>query len=220
MQNNKEIKIIGVTGGTGTGKSTVAEILKEFGGYVIDADAISKENMKKGSDAYNETVGYFGDSILSGNGEIDRKRLADIIFNDDSKRLMLNKITHKFVTKEIYKRIAEYREKASQDNCDDLRFIVLDVPIPVEEGFLDVANTIWSVVANNDIRIDRIIKRSGISEAEAVSRISSQMTNSEYESIADVVIVNEYDRDFLRQYVAEELINLFGVDIKSDEKKI
>ena len=176
--------------------------------------------MKKGSDAYNETVGYFGDSILSGNGEIDRKRLADIIFNDDSKRLMLNKITHKFVTKEIYKRIAEYREKASQDNCDDLRFIVLDVPIPVEEGFLDVANTIWSVVANNDIRIDRIIKRSGISEAEAVSRISSQMTNSEYESIADVVIVNEYDRDFLRQYVAEELINLFGVDIKSDEKKI
>ncbi len=192
------MKILGVTGGTASGKSEVCRILEEEGGKIIDADLISKQLQRKGQNAYNEIVGYFGIRILNEDGELNRKAIAEIVFKDRNELIKLNAMVHKYVSYEIKRLVNEYRK------CD-YEFVVLDVPIPVEEGFFDTADCIWTVVANQDLRIQRLKKRMGITEREAVTRIQSQMSNSEYESIADVVIVNEGDVEELKKHVLFEL---------------
>lgn len=192
------MRILGVTGGTASGKSSVCEILKKHGGKIIDADRIARDLQKKGGVAYTEVVEYFGSDILLGNGELDRKKIADIVFADKKELLMLNRIVHKHVSKEIKRLVEEYRKT-------DCSFVVLDVPIPVEDGFFDTAETIWAVVANVDVRIERLMARMGIEENEALKRINSQMSSREYEDIADVVIANEGSYEELEKLVVFEL---------------
>lgn len=195
------MKILGVTGGSGTGKTSVCTILKEEGGKIIDADKITRKLQRKGEAAYNEIVDYFTEDILLPDGELDRKKLGNIVFADRAKLNKLNAIVHKHVTKEIKRRV----EKYSNDDTGRYRFIVLDVPIPIEEGFFDTVNYVWAVVANDDLRISRIMERMNISEQEAITRISSQMSNREYEEIADCTIVNEEDFFRLKSLVQYEL---------------
>lgn len=193
------MRVLGVTGGTGTGKTVVCRILKEQGGKVIDADKITRRLQEKGQPAYNEIRNYFGDEILTEEGELDRRKLGRIVFENRDKLAVLNKIVHTKVSEEIKKRIAAYKEQG------DIPFAVLDVPIPVEEGFFDTADCIWAVVANDDIRVSRLMRRMNISEEEAETRISAQMSNREYEDIADVTIPNESDIGELKKLVLFEL---------------
>ena len=206
-----DIKVIGVTGGIGSGKSSVCKIMEEFGGRVIDADEISKRLMKKGECAYNDVTSHFGTGFWKEDGEIDRKKLAETVFNDKVQLSKLSLLVHKHVSQEIKELVEQYKEDFSKETDDGLKFIVLDVPIPVEEGFFDTANAIWTVTANNDVRVQRITERSGLSENEAETRINAQMSNREYESIADVVIINEGDVDELRTSLAK-IINYFNID--------
>lgn len=195
------MKILGVTGGTGTGKSSVCMILKEEGGKIIDADKITRKLQKKGGAAYDEIVEFFTQDILLDDGEIDRKKLGAIVFSDGEKLRKLNKIVHKHVAREIKRRV----EKYSMDDSGKYRFLVLDVPIPIEEGFFDTVDYVWAVVANDDIRISRLMERMEITEEEATRRIASQMSNREYEELADCTIVNEEDIFRLRSLVQYEL---------------
>ncbi len=192
------MRILGVTGGTGSGKSIVCQILKQQGAVIIDADEITKELQKKGSIVYDEMIRFFGENFLKADGELDRKKIADLVFKDKEKLLKLNHIVHKHVAVEIKKRVAELKEKG----CG---FVVLDVPIPVEEGFFDTAECIWTVVANVDTRVERLMKRMNISEEEALTRINAQLSNREYEEIADVVIENEGSYEDLENLVLFEL---------------
>ena len=217
MQNRlreEDVKVIGLTGGTGSGKSSAAKIMEEFGARVVDADKISKELMEKNGDAYKQVVKYFGDGILKPDGEIDRAALGKIVFENKDKLALWSKITHSLVGEEIRKRVEELKKEIAAEPLakGELKFIVLDVPIPVEEGFFDLSNSVWSVIANDDIRIERIVKRCGITEEEAEKRVNSQMSNREYMEIADVVIENEKDLESLRKYIAGELINYFDID--------
>lgn len=193
------MRILGVTGGTGSGKTVVCRILKEHGGKIIDADKITRKLQEPGQIVYEEIKEHFGNEVILPDGNIDRKKLGNIIFSDKTKRGILNSIVHTRVSQEIKKRIAKYEE------AGDAEFAVLDVPIPVEEGFFDTADCIWAVIANNDIRIARIMKRMGITEREAESRVAAQMSNREYEDIADVTILNEGDINELKKLVLFEL---------------
>lgn len=195
------MKILGVTGGTGTGKSSVCMILKEEGGKIIDADKITRKLQKKGGAAYDEIVEFFTQDILLDDGEIDRKKLGAIVFSDGEKLRKLNQIVHKHVTREIKRRV----EKYSMEDSGKYRFLVLDVPIPIEEGFFDTVDYVWAVVANDDLRISRLMERMEITEEEAARRIASQMSNREYEELADCTIVNEEDIFRLRSLVQYEL---------------
>lgn len=195
------MKILGVTGGTGTGKSSVCMILKEEGGKIIDADKITRKLQKKGGAAYDEIVEYFTQDILLEDGELDRKKLGAIVFSDGEKLRKLNQIVHKHVTREIKRRV----EKYSMEDSGKYRFLVLDVPIPIEEGFFDTVDYVWAVVANDDLRISRLMERMEITEEEAARRIASQMSNREYEELADCTIVNEEDIFRLRSLVQYEL---------------
>ena len=192
------MKVIGVTGGTGSGKSTVSKILAENGAVVLDADKISKELQRPGTKTFKKIVKAFGDDVVSENGELNRKKLAEIIFNDHEKRILMNGIVHKEVAR-VFRERLKTLEDAGTKVC------VLDVPIPTEEGFFELVNSVWAVVANDDIRIERIMARSGMTEEEAERRIASQLSNREYEEIADVVIENERSREELEKLVKYEL---------------
>lgn len=193
------MKVLGVTGGSGSGKTVVCRILKEQGGKIIDADKITRKLQEPGQPVYNEIREYFGDDIIVADGTIDRRKLGKIVFAEREQRSVLNRIVHTRVSQEIKKRIETYRKQG------DVPFAVLDVPIPVEEGFFDTADCIWAVVANDDLRIARLMKRMEIPEEEAQRRIAAQMTNREYEEIADVTILNETSVEELKKLVLFEL---------------
>ena len=189
--------VIGVTGGIGAGKSMVSRILVDLGAKVVDADKIARDIVKPGEPALMELVNEFGKEILTGQGELDRQKLSQMVFGDNEKLEKLNKITHKY----IVERIINLVEKEKRDKRFDI--IVLDVPIPVKKGFLDIADEIWVVTADKETRIERIIKRSGFTREEAEKRIASLPGDEEYLEIADEVIENNSSLEELEKKVAK-----------------
>ncbi len=189
------LKIIGVTGGIGSGKSSVARILKDLGAAVIDADVLAKSVTSAGGKAFDELVGYFGDGIIGDDGEIDRKKLAHAVFSDAEKLKMLNAITHKHIAEKIYDTVEVLKSTGKWDT------IVIDAPIPIEKGFIDLADEIWVVVAERETRIRRVMQRSGYTYEEVAARIDSQMGDDEYLELADEVIRNDDSIEELEQTV-------------------
>ncbi|NMB96769.1 MAG: dephospho-CoA kinase [Clostridiaceae bacterium] len=196
--------IIGVTGGIGSGKSTVSCILSDLGAIIIDADKIAREVTSKGELALDELVDYFGSEILNKDGELNRKLLANIVFNNKEKLEKLNSITHKYVVEKITDRINKLKNEGKQN------FVVLDVPIPVEHGFLDIVEEVWVVKSDKEIRVKRIMERSKLSYEEAVKRIEAQKSEDEYLRIASKVIENngtleELENTVARLYIQRKL---------------
>jgi dephospho-CoA kinase len=189
------MKIIGVTGGIGSGKSTVSSFLKEMGAVVIDADLLSHKVTKAGNPAHRKIVEVFGQKILDSSKEINRKKIAEIVFNDKSLLKKLENIVHAEVTKCIRKTLTELKKQGYKG------LVVLDVPIPVKNGFLDTVDTVWVVWSPEETRIKRVMKRSGLSREEAVKRINSQFSQDEYIRLADVVIYNDQSLEELKSKV-------------------
>ncbi len=193
MTQNKP-KIIGLTGGIGTGKSTVSKIIMDKGFPIIDADLIAREVVEIGEPAYSMIVDVFGERILNGDGSIDRKKLAYIVFNDIDLRLKLNDIVHP----QIYKKIKEKLLYYSKNND----IIFLDIPLLIEglensKKFGIVFDEIWVVYADRETQIKRIIKRDGVDYESATRRIDAQLPIDEKLKFADVVINNTGDLEEL-----------------------
>ena len=176
--------IIGLTGGIGSGKSTVARILQKLGAEVIYADDIAKEITEPGMPAYRKIIEYFGEDIIGEDNRINRKKLADIVFSNSGELQRLNEMTHSIVVDVIAKLIDEYRDSGKE-------LVVVEAIVPVEHGFLDVVDTVWVVLANESVRIDRVMERNGLTYEEAKKRIRSQMSDEMYISIADKIIYND-----------------------------
>ncbi|HHW32330.1 MAG TPA: dephospho-CoA kinase [Clostridiaceae bacterium] len=191
------MRIIGVTGGIGSGKSTVSRILEDLGAVVIDADKISREVTSPGEQAFNEIVNCFGEEYIGQNGQLDRKKLAALVFSHPDKLKLLNSITHKHIIDRILKMI-DAKAKEGYNGV-----IAIDAPIPVEHGFLDTVDEVWVVDAERDVRIKRIMERSNMSYEEAVSRINSQIAQSDYLAVANEVIENNGSVEELEQKVVK-----------------
>lgn len=183
--------IIGLTGGIGSGKSTVSSILASLGAKIIDADSISRHLVKKGKKAYFEIIDSFGNEVVNKYGEIDRKKLGNIVFNDEKKLNLLNQITHKYISQEII-RLKEVFFKQNKNNI-----LVIDVAIPLKHGFLDISDEIWVVFADEEKRIERVMKRSGLTYDEVKARILKQMNYEDYFELADRIIYNNDDKEKL-----------------------
>ncbi len=176
-------KLIGLTGGIATGKSTVSEMFRSEGIPVIDADEIAKEEIKKGKDAYKEIHALFGDEILATDGEINRNKLARKLFFDIAARKKINEIVHPRV-----KRIVMNEVKHLEDY--DTPIIVLDVPLLFETDFHKLVDISVLVYARRKDQIERIVARENIDEDYARKKIRAQMPITKKRELADYVIDN------------------------------
>lgn len=186
--------IIGITGGIGSGKSTVAGFCRQAGFTVLDADAISREVTLTGGSALSEIVEVFGESVLNNKGSLDRERIARSVFSDKRRLDQLSAIIHKYVIEEILSRVEKLKKSKE-------KAVFLDVPIPVKHGFMDISDQIWVVWAEDDVRVRRLRSR-GMSKDEAKRRMQMQMTNEEYLRLADRQIDNSKDLNDLREQVS------------------
>ncbi|WP_130806534.1 dephospho-CoA kinase [Senegalia massiliensis] len=190
MGQNK-IKIIGLTGGIATGKTTVKNILIKYGYKVIDADEISREIVKKDKPAYKDIVAFFGINVLNSNDEINREKLGGIIFNKKDLRNKLNEIVHPRVYEAIRKNIYKYIK-------ENEKVIFIDIPLLIEvrkrlEKENIIFDEIWLIYLNKDEQIKRLMNRDGYTFKEAMSRINSQIDIDEKIKYCDIVIDNSRD---------------------------
>ncbi len=174
------MKIIGITGGTGAGKSVLSNALEKCGATIIDADKISRQVSAVGGAAYGEIVSSFGKEILMSSGEIDRKVLGKIVFAYPQKLELLEKITHKHIFEEMQNQI---------DRCAT-NVAVLDVPLLFSSDFPFKCDVTVAVIADPDVRCRRIMARDNITEDMARARMKNQLSNDEYRSLADLCFEN------------------------------
>lgn len=184
-------KIIGVTGGSGTGKGVVSEIFAENGAFCIDADEIYKQTIKPGMPALNEIKEAFGESVILKNGELNRAELAKIVFNSKQELHKLDSITHKYIIEKIEKEIL----KASEN------LIIIDAPTLFESGLNRICDVTIGVLAGQDLRIKRIKERDGLSCEKAKERVFAQKEDSFYKEKCDYIIENNGGLDILKKAV-------------------
>ena len=182
---------VGLTGGIGSGKSTVAQMFADLGASVVDADAIAREVVARGTEGLAELVEQFGAQILTDDGDLDRAALAAVVFSDPLARERLNAVTHP----RIARRTAELIAAIPQDAV-----LVHDVPLLVELGMQATYDLVVVVDAPDDVRIRRLVQR-GLDEDDARARIAAQASRDERLAVADVVIENAGDLDDLRRQV-------------------
>ena len=172
-------RVIGLTGQTGAGKSTVAGMLESLGCRIINADAVAREATAKGSECLKRLAEYFGNDIIDSNGNCVRKLLAQRAFSSRENTEILNSITHPM----IIGRISEYIGMCGEDEN-----VVIDAPQLFESGCDKLCDKVIAVTAPKDVRLQRIIMRDGISEQYALLRINAQHNEEYYTSRADFVI--------------------------------
>lgn len=185
-EGNRKLKIIGITGNSGSGKSFISEILlnKYRGVVIIDADRIARKMSNINTLYYKEIVKAFGKDILKENLEINRKILAKIIFNNDEKREKLNSITFKYVVHEIKNEIKLNRDRD---------IIIIDAPLLFESGLDKICDITLGVISEESIKIDRICKRDNLSIEEAKDRLKVQLKDEVLIKKCDYVIENNGD---------------------------
>lgn len=172
---------IGLTGGMGAGKSTVARVLAACGAVIIDSDLIAREVVAPGTEGLAALVDAFGNEILAADGSLDRPALAAKAFSDDAARARLNSITHPLVGK----RTAELIAAAAPD-----AILVQDIPLLVENGLAPLMNLVLVVDVDAEVRIRRLVEFRGVAEADARARISTQATDEQRRAVADVLLDN------------------------------
>lgn len=196
--------IIGLTGNIATGKSEVASMFREMGAKIIDADRIAREVVEKGSPAWKDIVGYFGEKILNKDGSVNRKTLGEIVFRDPKKLSKLNEITHPRIMEAIKRRLDEYRKQ-------QISIVIIEAALIVEKGGMkDIIDKLVVVTSDRNDQISRLMKRDGISREDALYRIRSQMPISEKTKHADYVIDNSKTLEYTRKQVSnlmEELVD-------------
>lgn len=188
--------VIGITGGIASGKSTVSSILKELGAFIIDVDDIGRKVVEKGEKAYNEIVCYFGNDILLPKGDINRKKLGNIVFSSYEKLELLNSITHP----EIVRRVMEEVNALAKDGA---KIIVIDAAILFEMGLDIYCDSIWLVHIGKETQIKRLMGRDKFTYEEAMHRISSQCSYEERMKYIDVIIDNSQAPEVIKSRISD-----------------
>ncbi|MCX5706891.1 MAG: dephospho-CoA kinase [Candidatus Omnitrophica bacterium] len=193
QKQNKKKVVIGLTGSFGSGKSTVAEIFKSYGAFVIDADRIAHSSIKKSAKTYRKIIKVFGVSILNNRKEIDRGKLGKIVFNRQNLLKKLNKIIHPEVIRIIKTGI---RKKKGG-------MIILDVPLLLEAGLAKIAPQLIVVTISRDKQIQRLLKKTYLSKTEILKRIKTQIPLRQKSRSADFIIDNSSSIRKTRKQVVE-----------------
>jgi len=191
------MKVIGITGSIGSGKSTVSCFFEELGAVVIDADQVSRQVVEPGSPALKELTVAFGENILNPDGSLNRTLVAEIVFNSDEKRELLNSIIHPMIFNEINSTIGEYREKGTE-------IIILEAALILEKkGLIKLIDKLIVVSIDEETQKKRLEGRGDLSKEQINARINSQLTNNEKIKHADYIIDNNQDLVNTREQVRE-----------------
>jgi dephospho-CoA kinase len=177
--------LVGLTGGLGAGKSTVARLLADRGAVLVDADELARRALEQGSRAYRQVCDLFGDEVVTASGELDRAAIAATVFSDPERRRALESIVHP----EVFRMLAETVE--ARRGTDDI--IVFDAPLIVETGFQDACDVVVVVTAPVEDRVARAAQDRGMTADQARARIGAQIGDAEREAVADVIIRNDGD---------------------------
>jgi dephospho-CoA kinase len=190
------MKVIGLTGGMGSGKSTVSQFLAELGAVIIDADRVGHEAFKPDTGVWQKVVAAFGRQILTPGGDIDRKKLGEIVFGNAELLARLNQIMHPRMYDMVKVRLEEYRRR-------EVEVIVLEAPLLLEAGWTSLVDEVWVTVAAEPTVLRRLQKRVGLSKKESLSRIRSQLSSEGRINRADVVINTDCSLDEVEARVRE-----------------
>jgi dephospho-CoA kinase len=190
------VYVIGLTGGIGSGKSTVTAVLQEQGATILDADKVGHEVYQPGRPAFQEVVDAFGEEIVAADGTIDRKKLGTIVFSDPRNLSRLNSITHPRMK-------GMMRDKLSKLRKDGVDITVIEAAILFEAGWDDLADEVWVTIVPPDVAAKRTSERSGLPQEQVLERIRAQMSNEERSRRADVIIDTDCDIEDTRRQAAE-----------------
>lgn len=199
------MKVIGITGGIGSGKSTVMDILeKDYGVKLIIADSLGHKSMEKGCETYLSMVEEFGVQILAEDGEIDRRKLSEILFSDEANLRRQNGIVHPFVKNEIERLLNEWEHSGE-------RIAAIESAILDEAGCGEKCDEIWLVTAKPEVRIGRLIKTRGYTREMAENFICRQKSDEEYGKICDRIIYNDGDMEKLYKQLKKSIEHFMSV---------
>lgn len=178
------MKVIGITGGVGAGKTQVLEYLNnKYGATICQADAVGKKLQKKGTECFDAIVAHFGTEILDAKGELDREKLADIVFSDKVELSVLNSIVHPAVKEEIYKKIAKEERK-------NTNLFILESAILIEDHYEEICDELWYIYVEDSIRKKRLIYARGYDSKKVDDIIAAQLPKSMFMKHCDRVIDN------------------------------
>ncbi|MDO5403844.1 MAG: dephospho-CoA kinase [Eubacteriales bacterium] len=179
------MKVIGITGGVGSGKSTVLSLLKKhFNAYVIQADEVAKDIMKKGECGYQQVIEMFSDRILDARGEIDRVKLAKIVFANINKRMVLNSIIHPLVKRVILEKINEMKIKGQYE------YFFVEAALLIEDHYNVICDELWYIYVPEEVRRIRLKENRGYSDNKISKIFKSQLTDNEFRKYCSCVIDN------------------------------
>ncbi|MDH6364204.1 dephospho-CoA kinase [Enterococcus sp. PF1-24] len=175
--------VLGLTGGIATGKSSVSAIFRKYNFPVIDADLIARQIVEPNQPALNDLVAWLGKDILTTTGELNRKKLAELVFNKSEELQKLNALLHPYIYQEMVKEIATAKK--------DYPLVIIDVPLLIETEFKQLADEIMLVYIPESLQLQRLMKRDNLTETAALKRISSQLSIEEKRTFADFIVDNQ-----------------------------
>jgi dephospho-CoA kinase len=190
------MKVIGLTGGIGSGKSTVSRLLAELGAIILDADKVGHEAFKPDTEAWREVVAAFGRQIVTPSGEIDRKKLGEIVFGHPESLSRLNQIMHPRMYDMVKTQIEDYRRQG-------VDVVVLEAAILIEANWTSLVDEVWVTVAPEAMVLERLKQQRGLEEEQTLARIHNQLSSEERVKHANVIINNDGDLDEVKAKVKE-----------------
>ena len=185
------MKVIGLTGGIGSGKSTVSHFLAELGAVIINADKVGHELLKPNTEVWHEVVATFGKQILTSNGEISRKKLGQLVFESPKRLETLNQFMHPEIKKAVKAQLSKCRRQ-------EVSAVVLEAPLLLEAGWTGLVDEIWVTAASETTVLERLKQQAELSQVEVLARIRSQFPTKELIKHADVVLNTELSLDELK----------------------
>lgn len=191
-------KVIGLTGGIATGKSTVSKLLSEYGFKIIDADIASRKAVEKGSTALEQIKETFGDEAITSDGEMNRQYIGELVFNHPEKRLELNKIIHPIVRTIMEQEKQQYLQQGYD--------VIMDIPLLFENDLQDTVDEVWLVYTSESVQIERLMKRNNLDLDQAKARVYSQISIDKKSRMADYVIDNLGSKSELETLLKQLLI--------------